>query len=798
MQEDDVKQSSTTATGSNNSPDAQATLGMTRELLPGTFFQNTYRIVHKLGQGSLGPVYLADHLILDQPCALRLLPRHLAGDEALIARFRRELNALREVRSSNVVSATELQFADDETPFLAMEYVDGPDLQSLLDIAPGPIDVDLTLAIVRCITEGLAAAHACGLVHRDLKPKNIFLAREANSWIPKVAGFALVAIKEQNAPARVTGETVLTQTYAAPEQWYGTNPADLDGRTDLYALGGILYLMLTGRTAFHAADYDGWAMQHIKSQPLPPSALRPDLTPRHGLDNLILRLLAKEPEARPRRAAEFLSILNAIEFGAPITPLAPIKIIPEGLESSSFPTGPIFETSTPSIEDDLDLPAAPPHNPDSANTTGSIQAEPVIVPPPPPMVAEAQSEEATAAVEPGTPIPQPPAVSPAAATAVANKEPDPQNHDLQTSLRNFVSGIPTPELEEAVEPVTGETSLDEPSGTAVEFEESAESKSAFLDRIDAFLEEPATSHDPVPEPTAEELPAEPTPEQKELVELQRIFNLAEASSLAPGKPGKTARLARVSAFSEAQILSSPPRDITTPVATEITSADMVQTPPDVAPQHLPDRPKEPTVAHESTAKTFTSSIGKIAAAVIILLAVAGFAEWRLISTNPSLPPKNLSQRCNAGDAKVCSQLAAWYEHTNTVKDGDLKAATYYARACDSAIPLACNKLGFKLLFGKGIPEDKPRAMTLLDKACTGGDHQSCDVLAEIYHNGQDVTQDDARSMQYYQKSCSLGEESGCKWAAQLDALIHPPPPVHHYRPAPAPETTPTENQTTVP
>jgi serine/threonine protein kinase len=285
-----------------------------RELKPGMLIRNTYRIVRLIGKGGMGSVYLAQHTLMDEQQALKFLSSELSQDQAFASRFLREVRTLRQVRHKNVVDAGNLEPAEDGTLFFSMEYVDGPDLLGLMHNTTGPFPVARALEITRGIAEGLGAAHAKGMVHRDIKPENILMAREDDSWVPKIADFGIVATKENSRAYTKTGGTLLTMAYAAPEQWLGTPAAQLDGRTDLYALGGVLFELLTGQTVFNAESYEGWAAQHKNATPRTPSTVRPDLANWRGLDALVLRMLAKNRADRPRDVAEAILLLDAIHY----------------------------------------------------------------------------------------------------------------------------------------------------------------------------------------------------------------------------------------------------------------------------------------------------------------------------------------------------------------------------------------------------------------------------------------------------------------------------------------------------
>jgi serine/threonine protein kinase/tricorn protease-like protein len=284
-----------------------------RDLRPGMLIRGTYRIKSKLGKGGMGSVYLAQQTLMDEPRALKFLSQDLSEDEAFTTRFLREVRTLRQVRNRNVVDCGDPERAEDGSLFFSMEFVDGPNLRDFLKTAPRPFDVKLALHITRGIAEGLGAAHAKGMVHRDIKPENILLAKDGDVWVPKIADFGIVATKESSHQTR-TGSALLTMAYAAPEQWTGTRAADLDGRTDLYALGGVLFEMLTGQCVFDAENYHGWAQMHMHTEPPAPSRLRAELKKWKGLDALVLQLLSKERDARPQNVAELITLIDAVVY----------------------------------------------------------------------------------------------------------------------------------------------------------------------------------------------------------------------------------------------------------------------------------------------------------------------------------------------------------------------------------------------------------------------------------------------------------------------------------------------------
>jgi TPR repeat protein len=320
------------------------------ELEPGTVVEGKYRIERLVGRGGMGFVYLATDMFLEQRRALKFLASRMAADPQFVRRFLREARAAGKVDQANVVRIFGLEQRSDGSFFLTMEYVGGPGLRQLLESHPHGLPIPRAFALVRGIAEGLRAAHAVSLVHRDIKPENILLSSAAEHAIPKIVDFGIVARTDDKERGSITGRPILTPEYASPEQFRGIPPAiDLDGRTDLYALGVVFFELLTGRLPFKPAanarsTYEGWLDLHCTAKPPKPSSLRPELAAFPGLDELVLRLLAKEREQRPDSAADVIRLLDATQHvpvlprreTVPEEPLRRARTVPE--EPATLPT----------------------------------------------------------------------------------------------------------------------------------------------------------------------------------------------------------------------------------------------------------------------------------------------------------------------------------------------------------------------------------------------------------------------------------------------------------------------------
>ncbi len=265
---------------------------------PGMLIVERYRIVSLLGRGGMGEVFRADDLTLGQPVALKFLPESMI-DESMLERFRNEVRIARLISHPNVCRVYDIGEIDNQL-FLSMEYVDGEDLSSLLRRV-GRLPRDKGLEIARKICGGLAAAHDKGVLHRDLKPSNIMLDRQGEV---RIMDFGLAGLADQIEDVR-SG----TPAYMAPEQLAGK---EVTARSDIYALGLVLYELFTGKPTFAGKTYDEIMRVRRESTPHRLSTLVRDLDP--AVELVILRCLDEEPENRPSSALILSAALPGGEY----------------------------------------------------------------------------------------------------------------------------------------------------------------------------------------------------------------------------------------------------------------------------------------------------------------------------------------------------------------------------------------------------------------------------------------------------------------------------------------------------
>ena len=300
-------------------PTDNAPLELTGELAPGMTIRGKYLILDQIGEGGMGKVYSARHVAFNELHALKVINPLLAGESGYIRRFKTEAVIARKLQHPNAVRIDDLDTTDDGLPFIVMELVEGESLKSLI-LRMGCLPIARCIDITAQTADALGAAHDLGIVHRDIKPDNILLARAPNGAdLVKVAdlGIAKVLGDRMDVQAGYTatksGMIIGTPQYLSPEQATGVDAGRIDGRADIYSLGIVLYVMLTGRLPFESDTPLGFLVHHAHTIPPDPNAIRPDLGIPGQLSAVLLKSLEKDRDNRFATAREFSEALRALE-----------------------------------------------------------------------------------------------------------------------------------------------------------------------------------------------------------------------------------------------------------------------------------------------------------------------------------------------------------------------------------------------------------------------------------------------------------------------------------------------------
>ena len=265
-----------------------------------TLLDNRYRILTKIGVGGMADVYKGEDTLLGRPVAIKILHSNFASDDEFVSRFKREAQAAGKLNHPNIVNMYDVGY-DQGMHYIIMEYVDGETLKEYIT-RHHRLSIDEAVKITIAIGEGLEHAHAMGIVHCDIKPHNVIIT---NTGRVKVTDFGIARAMNTTNTVMYTNSIMGSAHYLSPEQASGK---PVDGNTDIYSLGVVLYEMLTGKVPFEGETPIAVALKHVREKVIPPTRYNPSIPPL--LEAVVMKALAKNPTDRFDSISEMMGDLR--------------------------------------------------------------------------------------------------------------------------------------------------------------------------------------------------------------------------------------------------------------------------------------------------------------------------------------------------------------------------------------------------------------------------------------------------------------------------------------------------------